>query len=91
MLLDHFDKYDRSVYTEVNKKGNNLLHFYLEDNLYNLEMVLILINHGVNVNSLNAEGDSPLSIYLRSFYLENKGEICQLLIRNSADPLWRNS
>lgn len=91
MLLDHFDKYDGSVCTEVNEKGNNLLHFYIEDDLYNPEMVLVPINHGVNVNSLNAEGDSLLSIYLRSFHLENKGEICQLLIRNGADPLWRNS
>jgi ankyrin repeat protein len=91
MLLGHFDKYDRSVYSERNGKGNNLLHFYLEDDLYNPEMVLVLIDHGVNVNSLNAEGDSPLGIYLRSFHLENKGEICQLLIRNGADPLWRNS
>lgn len=91
MLLGHFDKYNRSACTEVIGKGNNLLHFYLEDDLCNPEMVLVLIDHGVNVNSLNAEGDSPLSIYLRSFHLENKGEICQLLIRNGADPLWRNS
>jgi ankyrin repeat protein len=27
MLLDHFDKYDRSACTEVKGKGNNLLHF----------------------------------------------------------------
>lgn len=33
----------------------------------------------------------PLAyIYGRSIS-ENKGEICHLLIRNGADPLWRNS
>lgn len=90
-LLGHFDKQGRSACTEVDDKGNNLLHFYLEDPLCFLRMVRFLMGYGVNVNLLNAEGDSPLSMYLRSFHLGNKKEMCQLLIQNGADPLWRNS
>ncbi|KAJ5873180.1 hypothetical protein N7455_003723 [Penicillium solitum] len=61
-LLGHFDKQGRSACTEVDDKGNNLLHFYLEDPLCFLRMVRFLMGYGVNVNLLNAEGDSPLSI-----------------------------
>ncbi|KAJ6178059.1 hypothetical protein N7519_008520 [Penicillium mononematosum] len=90
-LLGHFDKQGRSARTEVDGKGNNLLHFYLEDTLCFPRMVHFLMGYGVNVNLLNAEGDSPLSMYLRSFHLGNKKEICELLIKNGGDPLWRNS
>ncbi|KAI2734442.1 hypothetical protein DTO013E5_9989 [Penicillium roqueforti] len=90
-LLAHFDKQGRSACTEVDDKGNNLLHFYLEEPLCFPRMVRFLMGYGVNVNLLNAEGDSPLSIYLQSSHLGNKKEMCQLLIRKGADPLWRNS
>ncbi|KAK9846787.1 hypothetical protein MYU51_000753 [Penicillium brevicompactum] len=90
-LVAHFDKQGRSACTEVDDKGNNLLHFYLEEPLCFPRMVRFLMGYGVNVNLLNAEGDSPLSIYLQSSHLGNKKEMCQLLIRKGADPLWRNS
>jgi ankyrin repeat protein len=91
MLSGYFGKQGRSVYTEIDNKGNNLLHSYLKELFCFSEMVCVLIDHGVNVNLINGKGDSPLSMYLQLFHLENKGKICQLLIQSGADLLWKNS
>ncbi|KAJ6096147.1 hypothetical protein N7486_006893 [Penicillium sp. IBT 16267x] len=75
---------------EKYERGRPLLHFYLEEPFCYPEMVRVLLDGGENVNLISC-GDSPLSIYLRSFHFENKTEICQLLIDDGANPLWTNS
>lgn len=49
----------------------------------------MLLNHGADVNGINTEGDSPLSLYLRTPGLVlNRASICRSLLENGASSLW---
>ncbi|KAJ5604951.1 hypothetical protein N7510_010105 [Penicillium lagena] len=89
ILLSHFAKQGWSTCTQEHRRS--LLHFYLERPLCYPRMVNVLLDYGESANFINKEGDSPLSIYLKSYHLENKRAICQLLIEHGAHPLWTNS
>lgn len=48
---------------EKDSLGNNALHYAVISSCYDL--CEILINEGININEVNIEGQSPLSLYMK--------------------------
>lgn len=48
---------------EIDSLGNNALHYAVESNCYDL--CSILLEEGIQVNAVNKEGHSPLSLLLK--------------------------
>lgn len=78
--------------------GRPLLHHHLQSYICDLadlsdreHLMALLLDNGASVNSVDMNGDSPLSIYLRSFVVEDRTDICRFLLERDADPLWTNS
>ncbi|GAB1198512.1 hypothetical protein APSETT444_007835 [Aspergillus pseudonomiae] len=77
----------RQICLETDRLGKSLLHHHLQSCICSLEMVTILLDHGVRVDDIDKNGDTPLSIYLRRFKL-SQSEICLSLLLQGAGALW---
>ncbi|KAE8415238.1 ankyrin repeat-containing domain protein [Aspergillus pseudocaelatus] len=78
----------RQLCLETDRQGRSLLHHHLQSCICSLEMVTILLDHGVRVDDVDKNGDTPLSIYLRKFKLLCESEICLSLLQQGADAFW---
>ncbi|OGM47366.1 hypothetical protein ABOM_003825 [Aspergillus bombycis] len=81
----------RQLCLETDRQGRSLLHHHLQSRICSLEMVTILLNHGARVDDLDKNGDTPLSLYLQTFHLSYRTEICLSLLQQGADARWTNS
>ncbi|QGA16434.1 hypothetical protein EYB26_004101 [Talaromyces marneffei] len=91
-ILDCYKNTAPSLCLATDKQGRTLLHHHLQSHLcFRVYMITVLLDHGVNVNGIDMNGDSPLSIYLRSFKLGDRTNICHLLLQHGADPLWTDN
>lgn len=89
LLLDHSDKIRSNICHETDQEGNNLLHNHVQSSACSQESIIMLLNHGGDVNGINTKGDSPLSLYLRTPGLVlNRASICRSLLENGASNLW---
>lgn len=61
--------------------GKNLLHYHAESVLCSIEMVRLLLRYGCDIDQLDVEGNSVLSLYLRSFHLHIQYNVFQLLLQ----------
>ncbi|PIG80286.1 hypothetical protein AARAC_011254 [Aspergillus arachidicola] len=78
----------RQLCLETDRLGKSLLHHHLQSCFCSLEMVTILLDHGVRVDDIDKNGDTPLSIYLRRFKFSCQPEICLSLLLQGAGALW---
>ncbi|KAE8141784.1 ankyrin repeat-containing domain protein [Aspergillus pseudotamarii] len=78
----------RQLCLKTDRQGRSLLHHHLQSCFCSLEMVTILLDHGVRVDDIDKNGDTPLSMYLRSFHLLCRSEICLSLLQQGASALW---
>ena len=58
---------------EIDSLGNNALHYAVQSNCYDL--CSILLDEGIQVNAVNSEGHSPLSLLMKG----SGGALKQLL------------
>ncbi|KAJ5989695.1 hypothetical protein N7481_004905 [Penicillium waksmanii] len=75
---------------QMNGVEGSPLHIYLESTICFPRVVEFLLDHGADVNSIDAKHHSPLSKYLSTIHIEDKIEICRLLLQRGADPLWQD-
>lgn len=94
-----FQKYKKMIDTvdvnTVSESGYSLLHDALSSNYYSEEIVLDLINRGIDINKLDADGASPLeyccedkNLKIAKILLE-KGAIVNTVDKWGNNPLWR--
>jgi hypothetical protein len=62
-----------------------MLHYYAESLIYSTKMISILMKFGCDVDRLDAEGNSALSQYLRSFHLRIRYNVFKNL-RDHSSP-----
>ncbi|KAF4277594.1 hypothetical protein KXW75_005350 [Aspergillus fumigatus] len=70
--------------------GKNPLHHHVSSIFCSAEMIDFLVQCGCNVNDVDREGNSALSLYMSSSHLYIDREIFQLLLDKGADPLCVN-
>ncbi|RHZ60776.1 hypothetical protein CDV55_105026 [Aspergillus turcosus] len=75
---------------EVDARGRSLLHNYLHAGRSSIEMVTVLMRHGMRLNNIDQDGNSPLSLHLQAFNLADRTETCCFLLQHGADALWTN-
>lgn len=90
MILNRDKKLAQSLCCEVNARGRSLMHHYLEVRNGSIEMITVLLNHGVRLNDVDQDGNTPLSLHLQGFKRADQTKICRFLLENSADALWRS-
>ncbi|KAE8374950.1 ankyrin repeat-containing domain protein [Aspergillus bertholletiae] len=80
----------RQLCIETDRQGRSLLHHHLKSSVCSLEIVTILLDHGVSVNNVDNNGDTPLSLYL-GLKPSPRAAICLYLLQKGADTFWTNS
>jgi ankyrin repeat protein len=65
-----------------------LLHHHVKSLMPSVEIIKLLSQHGFEPNELNENGDSVLSLYLRSLHWEFKADIFDCLIEIGASMSW---
>jgi ankyrin repeat protein len=63
--------------------GRSMLHYHAESPMCSPEMISVLMELGCDVDKLDAEGNSVLSQYLRSFHLLIRYDVFKLLLEHS--------
>ncbi|KAH8690777.1 hypothetical protein BGW36DRAFT_328708 [Talaromyces proteolyticus] len=66
-------------------RGRNLLHYYAESLICSIDMLNLLLDNEFDINSLDVEGNSVLSIYLSSFRLRVRVDIFQSIVKGMSD------
>lgn len=67
-----------------NHLGKGMLHHHVESLICSTEIISILMEFGCDVDRLDAEGNSVLSQYLRSFHLKIRYDVFKLLCDRSS-------
>lgn len=88
MILERDEQLARRLCLEVDARGRTLLHHHLEGFPCSIEMIFILLQHGAKLNHVDHDGNTPLSLYVRSSRLADRTETCQFLLQHGADALW---
>ncbi|OQD86803.1 hypothetical protein PENANT_c007G02642 [Penicillium antarcticum] len=68
-----------SICIQYDYLGKSMLHYHAESPMCSTEMTRILMKLGCDVDKLDAEGNSALSKYLRSFHLNIRYDVFELL------------
>ncbi|KAF3399519.1 hypothetical protein DPV78_006382 [Talaromyces pinophilus] len=66
----------------------NLLRHHVKSPLCSIKMIHLLSQHGLGLNELDENGDSVLSLYLRSFHLKFQAGIFDHLLQIGASVSW---
>ncbi|KAJ5154763.1 uncharacterized protein N7500_010202 [Penicillium coprophilum] len=89
LFLKYYNMARLNPCTQTDGSGRNILHHYLREDGDSKKLIRTLLKHGADVNKLDKEGNSPLSLYLRSSDLKiNKASICRFLLKKGASVLW---
>jgi ankyrin repeat protein len=89
LLLKCYGMIQLNPCTRKDGAGRNLLHQYLQTDAPSKEVILTMLDHGANVNEIDTEGNSPLSLCLRtSNLILNRASTCRVLLENGASVLW---
>ena len=76
------------------KLGNNALHYLLDElegNLNIKEMALLLIEHGINVNSPNGDGEYPLHLLCKNYKGNDILDILKRIVERQTDEVKRKT
>jgi ankyrin repeat protein len=65
-----------------------LLHHHAKSDFGSIEIIDLLSQFGFDLNILDDNGESVLSLYLRSFHLHFKVDIFNCLLRHGANTAW---
>jgi hypothetical protein len=71
------------VCVQFDDLGKSMLHHYTESPMCSTEVIRILLKVGCDVEKLDANGNSALSEYLRSFHLDVQYDVLRLLFESS--------
>lgn len=88
LLLQHHDRRKLNPSLQTDSASKSLFHYHLQSRLCSADIIRLILDHGADVNGIDSDGHSPLSLYLRSFHLGERGTICRLLLDHGACPLW---
>lgn len=89
LILDRHEDTATSLCLAADKKGRTPLQHHLQLDRYpQVHMINLLLDHGANVNHIDLDGNSPLSIYLQTPTYADRTAISRFLIEQGADPLW---
>ncbi|KAL3475445.1 ankyrin repeat-containing domain protein [Aspergillus californicus] len=65
---------------DIDSEGRTLLHHQLQPSCSSTELTSLLLGYGAEVNSVDNQGHTPLSIYLQTFWLGEQIETCRVLL-----------
>lgn len=90
LLLEHHNMIQANPCNQADKKDRNLLHHHVQSGKCSEEVIQILLEHGAEIDMVDANGDTPLSLYLRSDHLVKNASICRFLLEHGASSLWKD-
>jgi hypothetical protein len=71
------------VCVQFDDLGKSMLHHYTESPMCSTEVIRILLKVGCDVEKLDANGNSALSEYLRSFHFDVQYDVFRILFESS--------
>jgi FOG: Ankyrin repeat len=91
MLLDHHDTTRANPCLQAYKWNRNVLHHHAQSSECSERVIDLLLNRGANINGIDTNDDSPLSLYLRTDHILKSVSVCQYLLQKGASFLWTDS
>ncbi|KAL1847874.1 hypothetical protein Plec18170_008284 [Paecilomyces lecythidis] len=76
---------------EADTRGRTLMHHHLSAPICSTAMLEVLLDYGADIDAVDQEGNTPLSLLLRGFTLMDRTNTCRFLLKNGADALWFDS
>ncbi|CAG8909914.1 unnamed protein product [Penicillium egyptiacum] len=88
LILKYHNLIGSNPCLQTDSTGKNLLHYHVQTEVCSEEIIRILLEHGVDINGIDEDGNSPLSLFLRTSHLIKPAAICPFLLTRGACPLW---